>query len=393
MRTTKSSSLLIALIFIALIGGYVFVEGAAAQEQVLVVGNSTILSGPAAVWGVPDYRAMELQIEEINKAGGIKIGGKTIKLKQVAMDNKYAPEDSVAVAMRMLEQEKVSVFHPSGGVPSLASLPVVKNYKVLTISGGYGKGIVSPANPYLFRGDPTTVEFATPVWQFVKERYPQLRRRVGITPNHDAGLASAQASEQAAKGVGIETVVPTQFLDITTTDFSSVLLKLLKANPDIIDCTSAPGAFYSLLIKQARELGYKGKIIAVSMSDSNLALQRAGKEAVEGVIFPCEFGEPLPPKVAAWKKKYEAKWGEWNPVSVIYTTTIELLVAAINAANSTDIDRLKAAMEDPKFRLNSEIYGSSYFIGKTEYGINHQLYHPTPISEIRDGKLVFLGMR
>jgi len=366
-------------------------EQGAAQE-VIKFGTSVTLSGPGAVWGVPDYRVVELQFEEINKAGGIKIGGKTYTFKQIAMDNKYAPEDSVAVATRLMEQEKIKFFHPSGGVPTLASIPVINKYKVLTLSGGFGKGIVSPENPYLFRVDPTPVEFAPAVWRFVKEKFPNIRRKVSIAANNDTGWASAPASEKASKAVGIETVAPQEFVDISSVEFSPLLLKLLKQKPDMIEGIALPGRVFALIIKQARELGYTGRMIMVGIGDPDVALERAGKEGAEGVLFPTIFGEPFPPNVAAWKKRYETRWGEWNPICMNMSVYADTLVAGLKAANSIDIDKVKAALEDPKFRVNSEIFGLSYFGGKEEYGINHQLLHPIPISEIREGKVRYLGM-
>lgn len=367
------------------------VEWGAAQN-VIKFGTSVTLSGPGAVWGVPNYRAVEMQFEEFNNAGGIKLGGKTYTFKQIAMDNKYTPEDSLAVATRLIVQEKVKFFNPSGGVPTLASLPVSNKHKVISLSGGYGKGIVSKDNPYLFRVDPTAVEFAPGTWKLVHEKYPKICRRVGVSPNNDVGWASAPASEKAAKSFGIETVSPQEYIDITGVEFSSLLLKLLRHKPDIIDCATTPGRVFALLVKQARELGYTGKIINVGIGDPNVVLEKAGKEGAEGVIFPTIFGEPLPPQVAAWKKKYEARWGEWNPISLNFSIYADSLMSCLKAANSIDVDKVKAAMENPKFSVNSTIFGLSHFWGKEYYGINHQLLHPIPVSEIRDGKLIFMGM-
>jgi len=335
-------------------------------QDVIKFGTSVTLSGPGAVWGVPNYRAVEMQFEEFNNAGGIKLGGKTYTFKQIAMDNKYTPEDSLAVATRLIVQEEVKFFNPSGGVPTLASLP--------------------------FRVDPTAVEFAPGTWKLVHEKYPKICRRVGISPNNDVGWASAPASEKAAKSFGIETVSPQEYIDISGVEFSSLLLKLLRHKPDIIDCATTPGRVFALLVKQARELGYTGKIINVGIGDPNVVLEKAGKEGAEGVIFPTIFGEPLPPQVAAWKKKYEARWGEWNPISLNFSIYADSLMSCLKAANSVDVDKVKAAMENPNFRVNSTIFGLSHFWGKEYYGINHQLLHPIPVSEIRDGKLIFMGM-
>lgn len=380
---------LIGIVVLVLTGS---TEPGTAQE-VIKFGTSLALSGGGAVWGVPNYRAVELQFEEINKTGGIKIAGKAYTFKQIALDDKYTPEESVAVATRLMEQEKVKFFLASGGVPTLASIPVINKYKCLFLSGGYGKGIVSPNNPYLFRVDPTTVEFSPGVWKLIHEKFPSIRRRVAIAPNNETGWASAEASEKAAKAVGVETVSSQEFVDPSSVEFSSLLLKLLKNKPDIIDtCGGSPGSMFALIVKQARELGFTGRIIHSGIGDPDVVLAKAGKEGAEGVLFPTIYGEPLPTNVVEWKKKYEARWKEWNPISLNFTIYADSLISGLKAANSIDVDEVKAAMENPKFTVNATIFGPSHFWGKEYYGINHQLLHPIPVSEIHDGKLRFLGM-
>jgi branched-chain amino acid transport system substrate-binding protein len=389
-KTARLNSVLIGLVCVAAIAFGWHID-AGAQSEVVKVGTSVSLSGRGATWGVPNYRTMEFQCEEINKAGGLKIGGKTYTLKQVAMDNKYTPDDSVAVATKLMEEHKVQFFVPCGGVPTLASLPVVKKYKALIFSGGSGKGIVSPENPYLFRADPTPSDYGAGFWKLVREKYPEIRRRVGISPDHETGWDGAKSSERGAKAAGIETVAPQEFVDANSIDFSSLLIKLLKQKPDIIDCPTVPGAMLALIVKQARELGYTGRINHIGTGDADMVLARAGAKGAEGVIFPTLIGDPFPPKIAAFKQKYTARWGEWNPASLVGTIYVDLLVAGLKAANSTDVDKVKAALEKPGFRPETTLFGAAYFGGKELYGINHQLLYPIPVSEIRNGKLVYIG--
>jgi branched-chain amino acid transport system substrate-binding protein len=108
----------------------------------------------------------------------------------------------------------------------------------------------------------------------VHEKFPNILRRVGASPNNDVGWAAAPASEKAAKSFGIETVAPQEYIDISGVEFSSLLLKLLKAKPDIIDCATAPGRVFALLVKQARELGYTGRVINVGIGDPDVMLDR-----------------------------------------------------------------------------------------------------------------------
>ena len=55
--------------------------------EVTVVSNAT-MSGAGAMWGTAFTRANEVQIEELNKEGGLFVGGERYSIKYVKYDNK-----------------------------------------------------------------------------------------------------------------------------------------------------------------------------------------------------------------------------------------------------------------------------------------------------------------
>ena len=100
--------LLGAVLSAALIGA----PGAFAAEKTLTVGYSDALTGGGAVYGVPQKKAIDLAIEEINGAGGKAIG--------VSVD--VGDSASVGTAIDAIKKEfgadvgvAAAIFNAAGG--------------------------------------------------------------------------------------------------------------------------------------------------------------------------------------------------------------------------------------------------------------------------------------
>ncbi|HKW91089.1 MAG TPA: ABC transporter substrate-binding protein, partial [Methylomirabilota bacterium] len=59
-----------------------------AEHKTLSIGLLGPVSGGAASYGVELLRGAELRVEEINKAGGLKVGTDTYRIKLVSYDHK-----------------------------------------------------------------------------------------------------------------------------------------------------------------------------------------------------------------------------------------------------------------------------------------------------------------
>ena len=59
-------------------------NGAVAAEKSLTIGVNDALTGGGAVYGLPQSNAVTMAVNEINAAGGIKVGADIYKLKVIA---------------------------------------------------------------------------------------------------------------------------------------------------------------------------------------------------------------------------------------------------------------------------------------------------------------------
>src|SRR5438132_11070615 len=82
----------------------------AAEDKTLTIGVLGPLSGGAASYGVELVRAAEIRTDEINKAGGLKVGGDVYKIKLITYDQKASAADDATAANKEFFQEKVKYY-------------------------------------------------------------------------------------------------------------------------------------------------------------------------------------------------------------------------------------------------------------------------------------------
>ena len=82
--------------------------GASAAEKELLIGVNDSLTGPGAVYGLPQSNSVQMAADEINAAGGIKAGADTYKLKVIANDDKANPTEATNSVRKLIDRDDPS---------------------------------------------------------------------------------------------------------------------------------------------------------------------------------------------------------------------------------------------------------------------------------------------
>ncbi len=376
----KSQRSLIVATFLTVAGLAAFGPGTARAQDVIKFGVSTPLSGPAAPWGIPHKNATELIFDEINVQGGLDVGGKKYKLEVVAYDHKYVIAEGVATVNRLIAKDGVKYISILGGAVVKANEEAVNEGRVLNLPLAYADGLVSPKNPFTFHSFPAPPE-TTSFWKWIKQNHPSLRRVATISPNDDTGWWSIKVETTFIQKLGYETVAK-EFFERTMTDFNPVLLRILAQKPDVISVLASPAGSVGLIIKQARELGFKGRFIHIGQVDTSVVANIAGKANVEGMWVHGFVQTPLPERIKSWQTRYTKKYGEWNATSIDFANPAFAFVAAVKKAQSVDPKKVADALSVVEF---DNLWGKAHFGGKDYYGIGNQIIYPMPFSEVKDG--------
>ena len=83
-----------------------FAFPAFAAEEVLV-GEISTSTGDFAAYGFAEVESVKIALEEINAAGGVKVGDKMLPMRVIQYDCRTRNEDMVNAARRLVNQDKV----------------------------------------------------------------------------------------------------------------------------------------------------------------------------------------------------------------------------------------------------------------------------------------------
>jgi len=353
------------------------------EEKVLKIGHLSAFSGPAAAFGWIIEPALEIAADQINAAGGIKVGNDNYMVEILKYDHQYNPDVLASVYRKAVYDDGVKYMIIMGGGVIPAVNDLIQKDKVVMFGLGGGTAWCGPDYPYTFRimhdaGDNTDV-----MLQYIDKEQPGSHRVAVMEPDDDMGHAVMEDLLKVYKLHNYD-VVYSGFIDRDAQDFYPLLTSVLAKNPDIIEfavTVGQTGIFY----KQARELGYKGIFIYHDGLDANGCAAISGWEAMEGtlnspecVIMPTERGK-------AFKDEYTIRYGSWTTSPVISYDTLFLLKAAIEKANS--LDTTKVMEELDKVSVEG-CFGTLKFAGMGRVGANRLVTITVPVAQVINGKEV-----
>jgi len=362
---------------------------APAAEKTLAIGLLGPLSGGAASYGVELQRGAEMRADEINKAGGLKIGGDVYKIKLVAYDHKAQAADAATATNKLVFQDKVKyIIGNAVGATCNAAQTITEPNKVMFSFVCWGTANLAPEKPYSFRSMLSQWELAEPFYRWVKENHPKVKRVAVISPNDTSGKDTNTAVVKALKVLAFE-VTADEYYERGTKDFYPVLTKLLAQKPDMIDVAAAPAGEAGLILKQAMELGFKGAKGWTAGTNPFTIIGVAGREAAEGVWSPANINvksEHVNSAVRKFGEAYEKRYGEVpGVIAVANFAAFDVFTQAMQRAGSVETDRVLEVLTKERFET---VWGPLVIGGKETYGIDRQFLYPLVISEIRGGKVV-----
>jgi len=249
-------------LLVALLVAAIAIPAAAFGADTIKIGFNIPLTGDIPKVGEMSKNAAEMLKEKINGAGGLDVGGKKYMLDFVYVDNEAKPESAVNAALKLIEGEKVlAMVGPQGSGRAIPAGEIANNNKTVMISGWSTNPKTTLDRPYVFRAcflddfqGPVAAKFAT----------EQLKAKTAavlydVASDYPKGLAEF-FKKDFEKLHGAGSVVAFETFTTKDVDFSAQLTKILKAKPDVLFTPQ----YYNevpLIVKQARELGYKGPIL------------------------------------------------------------------------------------------------------------------------------------
>lgn len=317
----------------------------ALAQEVVKIGYSGPLSGGAALYGKNVLNGMEMAAAEVNAAGFV-VAGKKYKLEIVALDDKYNPSETAINAQRLVQEHKTpAILVPhSGGIFALQTNNEQQKYLILAYTSV--PQVTARGNKLTLRIPP---EFTSYIVPFVKHSMGKYGKNLAIANgDHDYAKAWTAAFRPAWEAAGGKVVADNPMSYNRATDFYSSVSRVIAAKPDVmfIGGASEPTG---LVIKQARELGFKGGFVIIDQAKMDeIGKVTGGLAPLEGSIGVLPLVEDSNPASKAFVERFRKIYTGRDPsseVSLNYTTVHATALAMQLAGSVSDAAAVRAQLD------------------------------------------------
>jgi branched-chain amino acid transport system substrate-binding protein len=275
----------------------------------------------------------------------------------------------------MIQQDKVDfLLGTVSSAVALAVMDVAERYQKIFFNTGSNSDEIRGAkcNYYTFCTEASNTQYVKAIGRYLVKN-KNYKTFYILTSDYAFGhdltrVTRRLLNELGGKEIGHD-LVPTG-----TADYSSFLLKVRNAKPEVIFCNVA-GSDQTTFLKQYTEFGLKIDV-AGGVTDTIL-MWNTGKDTAQGVWTVIWWGDLDNPWTKNFTAKYRQKYGQppenqaWGDY-----TSIKVLAEAIKMAGTTESKKVAEALEKVKFDggKGRELYYRAY---------DHQLMQPMYVVDIK----------
>jgi branched-chain amino acid transport system substrate-binding protein len=259
------------------------------RKATIKVGLNAPMTGDIPKVGEGTKYAAEMWLEDVEKAGGIEVGGTKYPVEVILEDNESKAESAVKANTKLITQDDVLVIiGPQSSKQAIPAGDVANNYETPMISPWSTNPDTTGNRPYVFRGcflDP----FQGPVLaNFITEEFGFKKAAVlyDVASDYPKGLAEFfKIAWEKTHGEG--SVVAYESFTTKDVDFSSQLTKIIRSGAEVL-FTPQYYNEVALIVQQAKDLGWKGPIVGSDSWGSAETVELCG-EACYGQFFSTHY--------------------------------------------------------------------------------------------------------
>jgi len=359
-----------------------------ADNPVLKIGFVGVTSGPAAAWGTSNQRSMETRAAWINETGGVKIGGTTYDVEIVSFDDQKDPKRAIAGMEKMAQAGIHYVVGPNVDDGAAAVRPVAEANGIMYFPYAFPKSLYTKPASNAVLGMVASYQSGPAIYKYLMDNNG-IKTVAFVAANESDPLSQRDGGVKAAEALGLKVVSSNVTFQVDTTDFTPVLLPVIKARPDLLVLSGVAPSNAPQLIRSARELGYTGLISTETAQDAGVLQEGAG-DLANGFI---SVGGASTPELASdmmreFVTRYTKMFGEYNDESNTKVYALEYILDTLKAdpAAIDNVDAFKAEM-DTFEAPNPYMVGDAKlrYVGMTSFGQRRQLSVPLVVNQFENG--------
>jgi len=303
----KTSLILVfSIVFLICCSASVHAEPGVSSSQVLV-GMSTVLTGPASFLGTSFKAGSEAYLKTVNDAGGVN--GRKIKL--IAYDDGYEPGKAVPNVTKLIKEDKVFCLLGNVGTPTVMAIkPIITQEQVPLFAPFTGaEPLRHPVVKYILN---YRASYSQETEEFIRGMVDVLgHKKIAVFFQDDAyGRVVLDATKKALETRSLQPTV-TAMYKRNTEDIGEALNAIMAAKPEAVVMVGTYGACGKFIV-EGKKKGFNPVYMNVSFVGPDKLAEIVGKygegEVVTNVVPPfygeSAQGHPAVQDYLASMKKY-----------------------------------------------------------------------------------------
>jgi len=327
----------------------------------IAVGATLPLTGSEARVGGFFREGYDLAFEEVNRAGGLEVGGKKLPVALTLLDDTSTQATAVSLADRLVSSDGVDFLLGTYSSHLVeAQSTVAEQYRVPYVNGGGGATkIYRRGFKYLFGAISPVELLGTTLMTWIDEqqkagKLPRPSRIALLWENTAHGKDFRKGvSDFVAKSGGAYVIAVDESFALDGKDFGALLGKVKAENVDLF-LADAHLPDYITMHRQYVGAGLCHKVVSYGARGSEKgAIEALGRENVDyvlsGVWWSAELGNrPGPSRtfVEAFKARYGGRSPEW--FQALAYESARALFAAIRQAGAVDREAVRKKLAEMK---------------------------------------------
>tara|TARA_B100000315_G_scaffold254386_1_gene295347 strand:+ start:7976 stop:9178 length:1203 start_codon:yes stop_codon:yes gene_type:complete len=363
--------------------------------DIITLGAALSLTGKYTTAGNHTKKGYELAIKSINAKGGVKVGGKSYKLKMKFYDDESNPARGAQLAERLIKQDGIKfMLGPYSSGLTKAIAPVTEKHKIPMVEGNgssrslFNKGykylfaVLSTANQYLEEAIPMAAEYAK-----MKGKKPSSVKIAMAFENDPFSQDVRLGVIEKAKKFGMKVIIDDK-LPPEINDMASTLNKVRALKPDLL-VVSGHSKGAALVIRQRKQMKVKVPLLAITHCESAKVndAKKYGKGAAEGTLCATQWAPDMSYKdrvfgdAPNYTSNFKKAYGYVPPYQAAESSAAVYVYArAFEIANSFDSAKIRQALAD---------FNEETFYGRVKFAPEgNNIAKPMVLRQIQNNKYV-----
>lgn len=391
---SKQSRILTALACSVAVTSLVAAGSAKAKVEgdTILLGSAISFTGKYSTNGIHASNGYNLGAKRINEMGGVKVGGKSYKIKIQYYDDESTPLRTAQLAERLIKQDGIKfILGPYSSATTKAIAPVTEKYKIPMVEAeGASRSLFTQGYKYLFAVLSTSEQYLASSIALAAE----MAEKSGKKPS-DVKVAMAFENDPFSldvragvvddvKKFGMKIVIDDK-LPRDLSDMAATLTKVKAVKPDILVISGhSKGA--ATAARQIKEMKIDVPMIALTHCEAAKIVKKLGA-STNDFLCPTQWAETLSYSGAAfgtaaeYDKVFKAEFSGYKNVpyqAAQATAAVLVWKDAFERANSFDTEKIRDALAKTDL---------STFYGRVKFSsAGNNIAKPMVLRQIQNGK-------